>query len=407
MVFKIKKEVKFVGNNYQPTSFSERIHEIDGIRGFALLGILMMNIMSFATPMMQDGMEQQATERFTGQYNEWSIFFINTFVTTNFYTMFSFLFGLGFYIFLSRAENKVQSTNILFLRRMGMLLIFGILHGVLLWYGDILWTYAVTGVLLLFFYKLSPKINLIIGVGILGVFTVFLLLMSLLLFGVNVPVEGAFSLPFDMTETIIDGSYSDLILINSTFLGISLMNIIFLVPSVLAVFLIGLYAGQKGIFNNIDAHESLINKVAAVGLGIGLPIKILTGYAVTYQSLDTAWAMLSMLSSTIGGPLMSLGYIALFLIIAGKVPAMVKILQPVGQMALTNYIMQTVIMMIIFYGFNLFNRVDAVYFIPIVLAVFAVQIIYSHLWMKVFKFGPLEWVWRTVTYLKILPIKRR
>lgn len=407
MVFKIKKEVKFVGNNYQPTSFSERIHEIDGIRGFALLGILMMNIMSFATPMMQDGMEQQTTERFTGQYNEWSIFFINTFVTTNFYTMFSFLFGLGFYIFLSRAENKVQSTNILFLRRMGMLLIFGILHGVLLWYGDILWTYAVTGVLLLFFYKLSPKINLIIGVGILGVFTVFLLLMSLLLFGVNVPVEGAFSLPFDMTETIIDGSYSDLILINSTFLGISLMNIIFLVPSVLAVFLIGLYAAQKGIFNNIDAHESLINKVAAVGLGIGLPIKILTGYAVTYQSLDTAWAMLSMLSSTIGGPLMSLGYIALFLIIAGKVPAMVKILQPVGQMALTNYIMQTVIMMIIFYGFNLFNRVDAVYFIPIVLAVFAVQIIYSHLWMKVFKFGPLEWVWRTVTYLKILPIKRR
>lgn len=399
--------MKFVVNNYQPTSFSERIHEIDGIRGFALLGILMMNIMSFATPMMQDGMEQQTTERFTGQYNEWSIFFINTFVTTNFYTMFSFLFGLGFYIFLSRAENKVQSTNILFLRRMGMLLIFGILHGVLLWYGDILWTYAVTGVLLLFFYKLSPKINLIIGVGILGIFTVFLLLMSLLLFGVNVPVEGAFSLPFDMTETIIDGSYSDLILINSTFLGISLMNIIFLVPSVLAVFLIGLYAGQKGIFNNIDAHESLINKVAAVGLGIGLPIKILTGYAVTYQSLDTAWAMLSMLSSTIGGPLMSLGYIALFLIIAGKVPAMVKILQPVGQMALTNYIMQTVIMMIIFYGFNLFNRVDAVYFIPIVLAVFAVQIIYSHLWMKVFKFGPLEWIWRTVTYLKILPIKRR
>lgn len=288
-----------------------------------------------------------------------------------------------------------------------MLLIFGILHGVLLWYGDILWTYAVTGVLLLFFYKLSPKINLIIGVGILGIFTVFLLLMSLLLFGVNVPVEGAFSLPFDMTETIIDGSYSDLILINSTFLGISLMNIIFLVPSVLAVFLIGLYAAQKGIFNNIDAHESLINKVAAVGLGIGLPIKILTGYAVTYQSLDTAWAMLSMLSSTIGGPLMSLGYIALFLIIAGKVPAMVKILQPVGQMALTNYIMQTVIMMIIFYGFNLFNRVDAVYFIPIVLAVFAVQVIYSHLWMKVFKFGPLEWIWRTVTYLKILPIKRR
>lgn len=394
-------------NNYQPISFSERIHEIDGIRGFALLGILMMNIMSFATPMMQDGMDQQATERFTGQYNEWSIFFINTFVTTNFYTMFSFLFGLGFYIFLSRAQNKVQSTNVLFLRRMGMLLIFGILHGVLLWYGDILWTYAVTGILLLFFYKMPPKINLIIGVSLLGVFTVFLLLMSILLFGVNVPVEGAFPLPFDMTETIHEGSYSELIILNSTFLGISLMNIIFLVPNVLAVFLIGLYAAQKGIFNHLEENKGLINKVAIVGLGIGLPVKILTGYAVTYQSLDSAWSMLSMLSSTMGGPLMSLGYIALFLIIVRKLPALVKVLQPVGQMALTNYIMQTVIMMIIFYGFNLFNRVDAVYFIPIVLAVFIVQVIYSHLWMRVFRFGPLEWIWRTVTYLKVLPIKRR
>ena len=394
-------------NQYQPISFSERIHEIDGIRGFALLGILMMNIMSFATPMMQDGMEQQATERFTGQYNEWAIFFINTFVTTNFYTMFSFLFGLGFYIFLSRAQNKVQSTNVLFLRRMGILLIFGILHGVLLWYGDILWTYAVTGILLLFFYKLRPKINLIIGISILSIFTVFLLLMSLLLFGVNVPVEGAFPLPFDMTETIHGGSYSELIILNSTFLGISLMNIIFLVPNVLAVFLIGLYAAQRGIFNNIEENKCLIGKVAAVGIGVGLPIKILTGYAVTFQSLDPAWSMLSMLSYTIGGPLMSLGYIALFLIIARKLPAVVKILQPVGQMALTNYIMQTVIMLIIFYGFNLFNRVDAVFFIPIVLAVFAVQVIYSHFWMRVFRFGPLEWIWRTVTYLKVLPIKRR
>lgn len=394
-------------SNYQPISYSERIHEIDGIRGFALLGILMMNIMSFATPVVQDGMEQRVTERFTGQYNEWTIFFINTFVTTNFYTMFSFLFGLGFYIFLTRAENKVQSVNVLFMRRMGMLVIFGILHGVLLWYGDILWTYAVTGILLLFFYKLRPKINLIIGVSILGVFTVFLLLMSILLFAVNLPVEGAFPLPFDMTETIHGGSYSELIALNSTFLGISLMNIIFLVPTVLAVFLIGLYAAQRGIFNNLEKNKGLINKVAAVGLGVGLPVKILTGYAVTYQSLDPAWAMLSTLSSTMGGPLMSLGYIALFLIIARKLPAIVKVLQPVGQMALTNYIMQTVIMLIIFYGFNLFNRVDAVYFIPIVLAVFAVQVIYSYFWMKVFKFGPLEWIWRTVTYLKVLSIKRR
>lgn len=143
-----------------------------------------------------------------------------------------------------------------------------------------------------------------------------------------------------------------------------------------------------------------------IGIGFGLPVKIVTGYAMTYETLHGGWNMLSLLANTLGGPLMSLGYIAMFLIIVRRLPVLVKILQPVGQMALTNYIMQTVIMMVIFYGFNLFNRVDAVWFLPIVLAVFTIQVIYSHLWMKVFRFGPLEWLWRTVTYLKVIPIKR-
>lgn len=143
-----------------------------------------------------------------------------------------------------------------------------------------------------------------------------------------------------------------------------------------------------------------------IGIGFGLPVKIVTGYAMTYETLDGGWNMLSLIANTLGGPLMSLGYIAMFLIIVRRLPVLVKILQPVGQMALTNYIMQTVIMMVIFYGFNLFNRVDAVWFLPIVLAVFTIQVIYSHLWMKVFRFGPLEWLWRTVTYLKVIPIKR-
>ncbi|SOC39253.1 DUF418 domain-containing protein [Salinicoccus kekensis] len=395
-----------MNNSHQPTVFSERIHEIDGIRGFALLGILMMNIMSFATPLMQDAMEMKETERFAGQYNEWTIFFINTFVTTNFYTMFSFLFGLGFYIFLSRAQERVQSVNVLFLRRMGMLLIFGILHGVFLWYGDILWTYAVTGVLLLFFYKLHPKVNLVISIVILSVFTVFLLMMAASMFVVNIPVEGAFPLWFDMTETIHDNDYLGLLGINAAFLGLSMMNVVFLVPVVLAVFLLGLYAGQRGIFSDLKGHRRLVNRTAMIGIGFGLPVKIVTGYAMTYETLDGGWNMLSLIANTLGGPLMSLGYIAMFLIIVRRLPVLVKILQPVGQMALTNYIMQTVIMMVIFYGFNLFNRVDAVWFLPIVLAVFTIQVIYSHLWMKVFRFGPLEWLWRTVTYLKVIPIKR-
>src|SRR5699024_9131260 len=122
-----------------PIEFKRRVIEIDGIRGFALFGILMMNIIWFAGPDIDDSFSGTRSVIYICFWNELSLFFINTFVTANFYTMFSFLFGLGFYIFLSRAEKKKQSTSALFLRRIGLLLIFGLLHGILLWYGDILW----------------------------------------------------------------------------------------------------------------------------------------------------------------------------------------------------------------------------------------------------------------------------
>lgn len=391
--------------NYQPLEMNERIHEIDGIRGFALLGILMMNIMSFASTTMQDGLEGNVTEVFTGSAaNELTIMFINTFVTTNFYTMFSFLFGLSFYIFLSRAAKKVQSTHLLFLRRMGMLLIFGIIHGVFLWYGDILWTYAVAGLFLLIFYRFSPKVNLIIAAVILGFGTLFVLLSSVISIGAG--EMSAINLWFDMEDTVLNGSYADIVVMNLGIMALMVAQAFVTVPNVLALFLIGLYAGQKGIFSNLNAHKKLINRVAVIGLGAGLPIKLLTGYAQTYGGGDMFWSNISLLASTLGGPLMALGYIALFIIISRYTKSFVKLLQPVGQMALTNYIAQTVIMLIIFYGFGLFNQVEAAWFIPITVAVFGVQVFISTIWMKIFKYGPLEYIWRIVTYMNIISIKR-
>src|SRR5699024_3750675 len=123
-------------NNNQPIQIKERVHEIDGIRGFDLLGILMMSIMDFAGTDIEDDLSSKRSEIYTGFWNELSLFFINVIFTTNFFTMFSFLFGLGFYIFLSRAEAKGRKLVPLFYRRMFVLLIFGLLHGIFLWYGD-------------------------------------------------------------------------------------------------------------------------------------------------------------------------------------------------------------------------------------------------------------------------------
>ena len=104
---------------------------------------------------------------------------------------------------------------------------------------------------------------------------------------------------------------------------------------------------------------------------------------------------------------MALGYVSLLVLLMKKYKAIVKILQPVGQMALTNYIGQTVIMLLVFYVANLFNSIDAIYFVPIVLLVFTLQIGLSKLWMSKFAFGPLEWVWRCLTYLSFMSIKKK
>lgn len=401
-----------MGEN-NPIEFNKRIFEIDGIRGFALLGILMMNIMSFAGPDLDDSFTGTRSEIYTGFWNELSLFFINTFVTTNFYTMFSFLFGLGFYIFLSRAEKKTQSTAALFLRRIALLLVFGLLHGILLWYGDILWTYAVTGLFLLLFYKFKPKVNLIIAVGLLSLTTIIVLLSSIGTYMMNIAATNTgmqsetFMFSLNMTETILHGSYGDIVGMNATILGLSAAGAIFVIPNVLAMFLLGLYAGQKGYFNNLSGHKQLLRKTAVIGIGIGLPVKVFTGYLTTYQGHDNVLVQLAQLSSTIGGPLMSIGYIAALALILLKLPKLVRLLQPVGQMALTNYIGQTVIMLVIFYVFGLFNSINAVWFIPIALGVFILQLIVSHFWMKYFSYGPLEWIWRNFTYLKMMPFRKR
>lgn len=398
-----------MSQSYSPIGLSERVHEIDAVRGFALLGILMMNIMSFAGPTLQDQFTAGTSDIYTGGANAGVIFFINTFVTSNFYTMFSFLFGLGFYIFLSRAEKKPGSTSLLFLRRMMMLLAFGLFHAIFIWYGDILMVYAATGSILLIFYKFKPFVNLAVSSFILLLGTLFVVAMSLLLFAAGSALmsgDQGFNPGFDMVRSLTDADYMDVLDLNMSVFGTMMSSNIMMIPFVLAMFLIGLYAGQKRIFENLDAKRKLLVWTAAVGIGAGTPIKILVGYGLTYMMDEPAWSILTMLAYTLGGPLMSLGYVAFFILIVLKFKGLTKMLQPVGQMALTNYIMQSVLMTVFFYGMNMFNEIDAVWFIPIVLIVFAVQTVYSHLWMKKFKSGPLEWIWRSVTYGRIMPIKR-
>jgi len=138
-----------------PVSEAERIHQLDAIRGFALFGIFLVNMPTFSHPMLflpALGLPADHT-----LFDEWIRILLHMFVQTKFYTIFSFLFGAGFYLFMSRAEKKSLPMKPMYLRRITILFLLGMTHLFFLWYGDILHTYALTGIMLLLFYKRADK----------------------------------------------------------------------------------------------------------------------------------------------------------------------------------------------------------------------------------------------------------
>lgn len=386
-----------------PTSQQSRINEIDAIRAIALFGILMMNIMSFAGSYIDisDG-----ASIYSGVWNERALWFINSFVTSSFFTMFSFLFGLSFYLFISRAEQKVDKPNKLFVRRLVVLLIIGVLHGVFIWYGDILTLYAITGFWLILFVRVKPVVNLIVPIVIFTVGTLLVLGLAVLMRGFEVEEDNAGLFNFNLTDIMHNGNYMDLVGANGVLFLWGLAGIFVIMPIVLAMFLLGLYVGQRNLHNTFKSHIKKIFIFGIIALAIGIPMKLCTGHALTY-STDFVSDTLSGLSYTIGGPLVALGYMAIFIVILHKLPALVRFLQPAGQMALTNYLMQSIFMVSFFKVTNLYDQMDAVYFVPFSLAFFIIQVLFSHVWMKYFKFGPFEWIWRMLTYMQFVPYRRQ
>lgn len=164
--------------NYSPISGKDRMVTIDVIRGFALFGILLVNMPSFHSPVFMKSVYGQESN-YTGM-DYWLDVFFALFVEMKFFTIFSFLFGLGFYIFMSRAEEKGLGVKTLYLRRILALLLFGVVHLVALWFGDILHTYAIGGLILLLFYKRKIKTLIIWAFSLILLINILFSLVLLL-----------------------------------------------------------------------------------------------------------------------------------------------------------------------------------------------------------------------------------
>ena len=374
-------------NRAQPVALSQRVAIIDILRGFALFGILAVNIYGFASPIFLPGYQPAPTHGVDSlAYDAMRFFFEG-----KFYVIFSFLFGLGFSLQMSRAQAKGIPLASFYPRRLAWLFGFGVLHACLLFLGDILRTYAILGLLLLLVRRWRSR-TLLLAAGALLVINFILLGM---LWG---PAPGGEGIPgmdiVAMARQVYTGpALLPVILFQGAGSIFSLLVITLAQGgTVLALFFLGMVVGRQGYLENLAAHRRQLRLLAAGGLALGL-----AGNAL-YLAATHPWLMT--LGFSIGSPTLATAYCCGLGLLWLRCPACLAPIGQVGRMALSNYILQSLICSLIFngYGFGLYEQVGPLGLWGVVIAIYLLQIPLSLAWLSRFQFGPLEWVWRALTY---------
>ncbi|MGD9401177.1 MAG: DUF418 domain-containing protein [bacterium] len=399
-----------------PVGPGERISSIDVLRGVALLGILIMNIQSFSM-IMAAYLNPTAYGDLTGA-NWWVWTLSNIFANEKFISIFSMLFGAGIVLMTERAEARGANPRKLHISRSIWLIVIGLLHAYLLWYGDILFTYGVCALIVFAGRKVRPRKLIVIGLIVFSV--AFLLFMF---FG--------FSLQFWPEENRVESMRNwmptaeqvaeELAAYRGGWLeqmpvrvssAIALQTFILLILEgwrVCGLMLIGMALFKMGVLSAARSLRFYANMVW-IGYGAGLPLVI----AGTANNFAAGWSFeYSMFYGSQwnywGSIFVAMGHVGLVMLLcrSGLFERLKRVLAAFGRMALTNYLMQTVICTSIFYGhgLGLFGRVERWQQILFVLAIWAVQLIYSPLWLRRYRFGPAEWVWRSLTYGKRQPMR--
>ncbi|MED3125067.1 DUF418 domain-containing protein [Bacillus wiedmannii] len=378
-------------------SQSERIHSIDIIRGIAVLGIFLVNWPVIA------GIDSRDLSGVYEGLDSYIRLFYDMFIQTKFYTIFSFLFGLGFYIFMTRAEAKTDRPKTLFVRRLLILLLFGFLHYVLLWDGDILHTYAIAGFFLFLFYKREPRTILIWAIVLLSIFQ-FLMLIASIGIAFMPKDELGLSLPIMPLEDWMSQIQNRFHAFYANGIGLNIS----MLPETLGLFLLGLYAGKKDIFRRTKELDPKLKKWQIIMFVLTLPFWFfMVRYFLSTSSYEPLYMQgLAMFS----GKTLFIFYIftLMRLLQKEKWQTLLRPFQYVGRMALTNYISHTIVTLLVF---GLLFKND--YLAPLwvgplfCISFYTLQIFISRWWLSRYQYGPLEYIWRLGTYGKMMPLKKK
>ena len=398
-----------------PVDAKERHVILDALRGFALLGICLANYPEFSLYSFLESAPKSMFPTFgIDTVVQWILYIL---IDGKFYTIFSLLFGIGFSIILENNRKRGANGILIFYRRMFFLLLIGFAHLILIWSGDILMLYAAVGMTLPLFLRCKDKTLLIWALIFLAVPVIIdyvCQFTGVYLSSKLVEWQWLLCERFGITEENFAywlrdaANYEDM----HKFL---LMGAVERMQEfvdgnryfkVLGLFLIGFWLGRNRMFSRLKEYRVLLKKTCIIGLCMGLPLSAV--YAWSAMDGKPFGFGTHSLFYFISVYLTSFGYISAFclLYLRTKEARGWKIMAFPGRMALTNYIGQSAVGVLIFYGVGLGIGADTglIYGEIIAVTVFLFEIAFSSAWLQYFRFGPLEWIWRCLTYLKIFPI---
>ncbi|MGA8205646.1 MAG: DUF418 domain-containing protein [Woeseiaceae bacterium] len=403
-----------------PTRPDARVELIDIVRGFALFGVMLANMVWVAygfalTDAQQAALPTAGLDRLANR----AVLFL---VDFKFYTLFAMLFGLGFALQLTRAAERGRTILPVYVRRLAILFALGVAHALLLWFGDILHMYALVGFILILFRRHDDRVLLGWAVGIAAFVALMPALQWVLVSAGFAPPEAA-SDPNEEVENfrlLMSGNWSDVVRINWAVVTQDYMNrslgfdgTLYLYFSVLWKFLLGFVMGRRMLLQDWRKHLAFFRRLFLWALPIGLAgnalmLFLLIHYHQWIGNMRSPRA-LAMIPIEIGMFALSMAYLSGIVLLYTR-PAWQKrlvYLAPVGRMALTNYLSQSVFLVVLFYGvgFGLLGKVGAAACVVLCILLFALQIGVSNWWLRRARFGPAEWVWRSLTYGRLQPFR--
>ncbi|MDP3671111.1 MAG: DUF418 domain-containing protein [Telluria sp.] len=388
-----------------------RNERIDALRGIAVFGILLINVWVLAKGSSQ--FRYGLLEPAAPWWEHMSVWFCAAFAEAKFYPIFAFLFGAGFALqmrSLRRAQGAWQPATERYRRRLTWLLACGLLHGSLIWYGDILTAYALTG-----FWLLRAAGRPLAQVRRLLHLALFVnaAILAFLILGV-LGMEP--STPGEVSESVLEaartravynsGSWREIALQRLADFGANIVNFVFFLPELAMLFLLGVVALRLGWLTRPWRHRRLWRKVQLAGFAIGIPINLWWGAVALAEALDPyANALRAAVAHTwltLGGPVLAGAYVASVMLAGARVARWLgRWFAPVGRMALSNYLMQSVLGVILLQGVGLgwgaqLSRTGLLLYCA---AIMLVQLCLSRWWLARHAQGPLEALWRRYTYL--------